>query len=411
MKKLISALILGVFCLWRSGAGATLSTVSALDSTTHSLTLLADFAGVAEPESGTVKWKLWGGPTNRLSATPTTMTLRDSSIAIYGKADTSKEIIGLHNGTEYEFQVQFWGYDTTTAAPKLVEHWTASVYCTTKTIGQTIAAVSDSTTYRNFQIVDTYFGQDSAFKLIAMQYKPSGTDIWLWMPADAVWGTKGGTGRDSTYLASPDTLNAKRPPLDLLPGTTYFVRVLAYDSLQCDTSNTLTITTSNLPGYSPYWAWPQGEIAPGLYHFSSSWNSLNSTYYSPWINVTGATEMIIDAQFFGMDNNHNGDSSKVWLQTDRYGNDAGYFTIDSVIGATRPCYDTITVRKSYTLQRWAAATVADTVFANALGSQVRLYRATCDSCGTVHDYALSPDTTTLDTKYGDYWITVRRLGK
>lgn len=404
----------------------------AFDSTNTQVKFTIDLPIVA-PDSGVLVWDIY------TSTDSVTWAWGDSATAINGTSDTSGFIGTFYNGTEIFAYVVAQYQDTTQKADTLAwnhrpthTYTSAVIACTTKTIGQTIASVADSLSYRNFLIKDTHFGTDSLPKKIYVRYRVKGVTAWTLATAAAVWANLA-VGRDSSALG-PDSLAEAEPwtdtlwcltggkawsgPGDLLPGTIYEVQAVLTDSVSSDTSNTLEITTSTMPGKPTGYAidTTQGEVASGIWHFATSYNKLNQTWTGPKFNVNGYKKIIFEVQKFGFDNNHPGDSSKLYLMHFTKAADVGYAKLDSALfnglsggyatAATgvMALPDTASGRKTYTLSVSEVRTVAraanDTTFINAYNPEWYFYHAPKDSAG---NFGASLDTTTLDRIYIDIW--------
>lgn len=407
-------------------AWALTPVVRCIDSTVVSLTLEIDSTASAanlNADSVTKIILYYGTATN-----PTTVA---GTITTGATCPDTVTVTGLHNGTTYYFAASVWATDTTTATrtivPTIKPAHTAQITAVTKTIGQTIAVITDSSavdgTFRNFRVSDVWFS-DSTLVTLAMQYRLTDAANWTWAAVAAHYGNA--VGRDSVQLASPDTICAlsNDAAIDLLPGRTYDVRVIGYYGTAAaqafrgsDTSNTLTVSTATVPGYSLSYNLPTGEVSPGVWHFSDSWATLSHTWYSPHFNVNGYKKLIIESQKFGMDNNHPADSSKTYLMMVNHSNDVGYSKLDSTLfnglsgglatAATgvMALPDTASGRKTYTLSVGEVRTVAragnDTTFINAYNPELYFYTAVKDSA---LDFGASVDTTTIDRIYEDIWI-------
>lgn len=398
-------------------------TVAAFDSTNTQIKVKVNLPKIA-PDSACYSWQLYVSRTNP----PTASCWADSGTAINGTADTSAWIKNsdgavsaagnMYNGTQYYFYAVCSYWDTT-GSNYSYSYTTPIDSIITKTVGQTIAEVADSTSYRNFQIIDTYFGADSAFKKIYMQYRVKGATTWITPVARAVWANRA-VARDSTALGSVDTLWALAggksttgyitttgATEDLLAGTIYQVRVIATDSTSSDTSNTIEITTGTLPGYRAAYDstdYP-GHFGPNVYHFKTSWDKLNYTWTSPQIDITKYSRIRVSGAMFGRDNNHPGDSTKVWLRTSRPSLPNGWDCFDSSLVqlSNRPIADTLGFFKKYAITPSGRETVADSTVIDTIGAFIWFYMGVQDS--NVASYGASTDTTTLDRHYLDIWVT------
>lgn len=380
MRYLLMALVLAVML---PVMGLAANGLSDIDSANTSLTIKLDFSGMAAPDSCVLKWHLIFGTTNPPK------TRSDSVIVgINGTADTVK-VSGLHNGTKYYYSANFWAQDTTTGT-RPVHYYSIGIDSgITKTVGQTIAAAT-AATYRQFQIKDTYFGADSAFKLIRMQYRVKGSPTWTDAAVGAVISNVA-VGRDSTFLASVDTLNAvAAAPVDLLvSGVIYEVRVVATDSTGSDTSNTLEITVLPIPAYWDYLTNTQkGLIGPNTWHWQKTFNESQDYLLTDEISITEYKTAEFHAHLAGIDNNKTFDSVTVYLQTNKFGT---WVSIDTLI--TRDI-DTAT---AIVWRKVGMVTNGDSVEMKAIdfGDQLRIYAIMTDSS------AATGDTMDLDARYLD----------
>jgi hypothetical protein len=389
------------------------------DSTTRSIKVLLRLP-VSAPDSACISWQLYASA----STTPPT-TWVDSSTAINKTSDTSAFVTGFYNGTTVYFQAKCIYRDTTTGSRTTHVYWTPVTTGYTKNIGQTLTEHTSSTSYRNFLVINTYYGADSAFKKSYMQYRIKGVTAWTTPIADSINANRA-VGRDSTALGSPDSIWALNSGTsstfyqyapDLEPGRTYEVRVVSTDSTSSDTSNTLEITTSTLPGKPADYGLKEGEVFPGVWHFTHRYNKLNDTWDSPHILLNqGYKKIVFEVQKFGFDNNHPADSSKLYLMQVNHVNDVGYSKLDSALfnglsgglatAATgvMALPDTASGRKIYVMSVSEVRTVAraanDTTFINAYNPELYFSHAVKDSAG---NFGASLDTTTIDNIYYDIW--------
>jgi hypothetical protein len=390
------------------------------DSTINAMKVLLRLPLVA-PDSAAVAWQLYMSTTNP----PGLGDWADSATAINKVSDTSsfitltKAITSLYNGTKYYFIASVNYQDTLTGNRAVNTYWTAVDSGYTKTIGQTVAQITDSSSWRNFQVSDVWFS-DTALVTLAMQYRVNGITTWTMAAVAANWANNKSVGRDSTGLGSPDSLWALTggvtygtgtaaslaPWTDLLPNTTYDVRVIGYYGTAAaqayrgsDTSNTITITTPTLPGYKTAYdsSIALGYFGPNIFHFTDTWIKLDHAWTSPQIDISQYGKIRVAGSMFGWDNNHPGDSTKIWLRTNRTSIPQGWACFDSSLLQinNRPIADTFTFVKNYTLGPPEY---------DSLGSKIWFYDAVEDS-NTALGYGGSTDTTTLNRHYIDIWVT------
>jgi hypothetical protein len=390
------------------------------DSTINAIKVLLRLPIVAT-DSAATRWQLYYA-----TDTTATWTWADSATAINKTSDTSSFVTGLYNGTTYYFYASVTYKDTSAANIRYHTYTTPITSGYTKTIGQTIVEISDSTSYRNFQIKDTWFS-DTALVTLGMQYRVHGATSWTWATPRAVWADRA-VGRDSVGLGSPDTLWALTGgisstgyvasltggTIDLLAGTVYDVRVVGYCGTAAaqafthsDTSNTIEITTGTLPAYKATYdssAVP-GYWGPNIYHFKTTWNKLNYTWTSPKIDLTPYSRIRVSGSMFGRDNNHPGDSTKVWMRTLRSSTPQGWVCVDSSFLqiTNRPIADTLSFFKKYAITPSGRETTADSAVVDSIGGMIWFYLGVQDS--NLAAYGASTDTTTLDPHYFDIWIT------
>jgi hypothetical protein len=382
MRYLLMALVLALILPLISQAVVA---VSDIDSSNTSLTILLNFADLAAPDSGVLKWHLIFGSTN-----PPQTRVDSSAVGINGTRDTSvvnvAKYAAIYNGTKYYYYAVYWAQDTTTAARVVHYYSTATDSGITKTIGQTIAAITDSTSWKNFMVKDTYFGADSAFKKIAMQYRVKGTSDWTWATARAAW--EDAVGRDSSSLASVDSLWAlsNNTKFNLLANTVYEVRLVAWDSTGSDTSNTVEITTSGDGRWSYMESQPSGMVRPNVYHWGTVFTESNQELIGPEVPITGYKTVEFFAHLAGLDNNQTFDSVTVYIQTNRFNT---WVSIDTLI--TRDI-DTAT---AILWRKIGAITNGDSVEMKAVdfGDMIRAKAIVTDSS------AATGDTMDIDPRY------------
>lgn len=151
-------------------------------------------------------------------------------------------------------------------------------------------------------------------------------------------------------ITQPDS--AAAPITNLRYGTTIFIRAIANDTSETDTSLWVSTTTWSPPmGFTLInGSWQlgnNGRKAFDLWRFGWKYNYSTHTFYSDTINISEYGYMDIHLKLFGYDNNHTFDSTYVAIKSHDY---YSFLYSDTLIAADE---DTATYSEDFDLRTYA----------------------------------------------------------